>query len=344
MKLFYRIINIIKEIPQNNLILVLSLFIILIQTFIIFYTSISIPTFFELELLKIIYIAILIYFTIISILRLISKNPIFKPYLAIDIFSIIPSWILVIFFYDQFYETTGAIFLKGSIFLRLIPLIQILLEEKTFYLKDQYPIFFNRMISTISISSILFIFSGGILTSFLYNEYLKKEKENRINQIQNLIKTYELIEIPTKIPNWIIKIEQNQQGKLYEIYYINKNLLQDSLIPNIHFVYLQGKNPSEGLLISFLDLYKNKNYLELIYLITSYLMLGCLYFILRYYYKKYVFYPIEKINTVLELRLMGEDIQQTDLFYTKEKIPFDEIQILIQKIDELYHKLTEQDI
>ncbi|GIX42543.1 MAG: hypothetical protein KatS3mg129_2276 [Leptospiraceae bacterium] len=331
----------IRELPENNLILVISLFVTIIQITIIIYTTIFFIPIYQLEFLKIVYTILLIYFTIISLLRIISKNSIFRSFMAIDFFSILPSWILIIFFYNEFYELTGAIFFKGLIFLRLIPLLQILMEEKTFYLRKHHPVFFNKMISIVSISTIFFIFSGGILTSYLYNEYLKKEKENRINQITNLIKTFPLNELPQKIPNWILKIEQNQLGKLYEIYYIDKSFLNSSLIPNMHFTYLPGKNPTEGLLISFIDLYRNKNLLELVYLITSFLMLGCIYFILRYYYIKYVFLPIEKINTVIELRLKGEDVPYTDLTFIQRSNEYNEINQLISNIDALYKMLTE---
>jgi len=330
-----------KEIHSSNLLLVISLFVALIQIYLILYTSITFLPIFELELYKFIYIIILIYMTIISFLRFITLNPLFKTYWMIEIVSVLPSWILIIFYYHQFYDLTGAIYFKGTIFLRLIPIIQILIEEKTFYLREHYPIFFNKMMNTVGLSIIFFLFSGGIFTSYLYTEYLTKEKENRLIQVQNLTKSYPLQELYKQVPGWILKIEQNQQGKYYEIYYYDKSFVQNHLIPNIHFVYAQGKDPSEGIFVSFIDLYKNKNYLEIIYLTTSFIITAVLSILLRYYYKTYVFLPIEKANIVLDLRLSGEEIPFIDLSFIRKDQGYDEILNLIKKIDLLYHKLLE---
>jgi hypothetical protein len=147
-----------KEIHSSNLLLVISLFVALIQIYLILYTSITFLPIFELELYKFIYIIILIYMTIISFLRFITLNPLFKTYWMIEIVSVLPSWILIIFYYHQFYDLTGAIYFKGTIFLRLIPIIQILIEEKTFYLREHYPIFFNKMMNTVGLSIIFFSF------------------------------------------------------------------------------------------------------------------------------------------------------------------------------------------
>ncbi len=195
--------------------------------------------------------------------------------------------------------------------------------------------------STINRTAFLKPISGGIFTSYLYTEYLTKEKENRLIQVQNLTKSYPLQELYKQVPGWILKIEQNQQGKYYEIYYFDKSFVQNYLIPNIHFAYVQGKDPSEGIFVSFIDLYKNKNYLEIIYLTTSFIITAVLSILLRYYYKTYVFLPIEKANIVLDLRLSGEEIPHIDLSFIRKDQGYDEILNLIKKIDLLYHKLLE---
>lgn len=330
-----------KEIPKSNVWLIISLFLTVIQSYIILYSSINILQIQHLDMMKHIYIAILIYFTIMSFLRWTSKNPIFYSFTWLEIVSVIPSWILILFFYNDFYDVPGAIFYKSAIFLRFIPLITILLEEKSFYLKEHYPIFFYKMITYVSISIITFLFAGGVLMSFLYNQYFTKEKENRINQLQNLIKIYNLTELNKLYPKWILKIEHNVQGKLYEIYYYDKELIKKTLIPNVHFTYIQGKHPSEGIYVSFIDLITNKNYLELIYLITSIVMLNCIFLILRHYYKKFIFDPLEKANSVIELRLKGEEIESIDLESLHVSEQDNEIIKLIRNIDKLYNDLRE---
>lgn len=337
---FFRFLKKLLTLPQTNLSLIFSLIFTILLLVIIIVTSITILPLTYLEILKWIFVTILSLLTVESFIKLFSQNRLFRSYAQLELLSSFPSWIIVIFFPEDFYDLSGSLLLKGMLFSRLFPLFQILLEEKTFHLKEQLPIFFNRMVTVTSISSFLFIYAGGLLTSMLYDKYLEKEKENRIIQVSNLLKVYDLHEIPKKVPSkWILKIQEFKSQKNLEIYFTDKRNLQEVFIPNIHFVYLQGKTPDEGLILSFLDLYKNKNYLELVYLITSFLMIGYIYFTLYYYYKKYVFVPLEKANTVVELRLMGEDIRETDLpdiqHYHNEIIQF------IKKNDELYRKLME---
>ncbi|MCS7205070.1 MAG: hypothetical protein NZ853_05190 [Leptospiraceae bacterium] len=329
-----------RELPENNLSLILSLILNIIQLTIVIYTSVFILPISYLEALKWFFLFNLILLTLESLVKLLSQNKLFRSYSKLELLSSLPSWILIIFFPENFYDAPGVLLIKGMLFLRLFPLLQILLEEKTFHLKEHLPIFFNKMVSVVSISSFIFIYSGGLFTIMLYDKYIQKEKEYRISQITHLLKIYSIEELPNHYPQkWILKIERRKQDKHYEIFFIDREMLKSSLIPNIHFSYVVGKFPDESIIVSFLDLYQNKNYLELIYMITSLLMIGGIYFLLYFYYKKFVFLPLEKGTIVLELRLMGEDIKTTDLPDLKNQ--HNEIIEFIKKSDLLYKKLTE---
>ncbi|MFN3603418.1 MAG: hypothetical protein ACK4UJ_01775 [Leptonema sp. (in: bacteria)] len=345
LKIFKQFIFILRNLTNHPILLVISFLITIINVGIIAYTSLIILPLQYLWILKIIHFIILIFFTLENLLRLICTNPYIRSYFFLDFFTILPSWILHIFFEPQFYDLPASTLLRGVLFLRLVPLTQILLDEKTFHYKEKLPSFFNNMSSSLSIVVFTFIFLGSLFTSFLYAKYVETERENRIHQIQSLTKFYNVKEIVQKVPaKWILKIEQKETGKLYEIYYVNKDFLRDSLIPDVHFIFLEGKTPSEGILVSFLDLYKNKNYLETIFLITSFFMIAFTYLITRFYYRKYVFDPIEKAYNVLSLRLLGEDIQFTDLESMGIKKESNEITFFLEKVDEMYNSLMELEL
>lgn len=334
----------IRNLSSKPIVLVISFFITVASVAITSYTSLRILSIETLNILKNINFIFLIFFTIENFLRMISANSYIRSYIILDFLTILPSWILYIFFNLQYYDIPGSILLRGIIFLRLVPLTQILLDERSFHFKEKLPSFFSKMISILSIVIFSFIFLGSMFTSILYDKYIEKEKENRIHQIQSLTKFYSLKEIIQKVPpKWILKIEQKEEGNLYEIYYINKEFLKNSLVPDYHFTYIEGKTPSEGILVNFLDLYINKNYLEIIFLTTSFFMIVFFYFISRYFYKKYVFDPIEKAYNVVYLRILGEEITTTDIKAIYRKNQNNEIIQLIRKVDELYNSLLEQE-
>ncbi len=339
------LVSLLRNLADQPFSLIISFFITLVSISISAYTAVAIIEIKYLLILKDINFFILIFFSIENFLRLISNNSYLRSFYILDLLTIIPSWCLYLFFSHQFYDIPASIFLRGMIFLRLVPLIQILLDEKSFHFKEKMPSLFNKMISSISLIVFLFIFLGSLFTSILYAKYIEKEKENRIHQIQSLTKFYHLKELIQKVPpQWILKIEQKEIQQTYEIYYINKEFLQNSLIPNLHFTYIEGKNPTEGILVSFLDLYINKNYLETIFLFTSFFMIAFVYLIFYYYYKNFILDPIEKAYNVICLRIQEEEIKSTDLQLMKIKDQKNEITHFIHKVDELYTLLTEQDL
>lgn len=342
---FSLFIKVLRNLANQPFLLVISFFITLVSISISAYTAIDIVEIRHLFILKDINFLILIFFTIENFLRLISNNSYIRSFYILDLLTILPTWILYLFFSLQFYDIPASVLLRGIIFLRLVPLVQILLDEKSFHFKEKLPSFFNKMISYLSLVVFLFIFLGSLFTSILYAKYIDKEKENRILQIQSLTKFYNIKELIQKVPpQWILKIEQKEISKTYEVYYINKEFLQNSLIPNLHFTYVEGKNPTEGILVSFLDLYLNKNYLETIFLFTSFFMIAFVYFIFYNYYRNYILDPIEKAYNVICLRIEGEEIEYTDLHSLKAKDQNNEIIHFIHKVDELYSLLREQEL
>ncbi len=329
---------ILNRILINPLYIVLSFLItfsVVVSSITPLITIISIQNY---QILQKIIFYIYISFILETLIRIISRNKFFRSFLVLDIFSLLPY--LSIFLFKINMESPIISTFQFLFFLRLVPLFYFIIYLKSFQVKENISSFVYYFSSTLSITIFILLLSWITFMIILYSQYIESEKLNRIHQVENLSKIYNLKELKEKFPEWIIKIEDNSKENNFEILYIDEQILRNYLIPNTHFVYLQGKNPAQGIIISFIDLYKNQNLLVFTFLILSFLIVSFMNFMIQYFLKREWLILIEKAIIVTKLRLFGEIIPNTDLTLNDPKI-VNEIYYLIQLNDELYKKLLE---
>ena len=101
------------------------------------------------------------------------------------------------------------------------------------------------------------------------------------------------------------------------------------------YIQLDGVNPGESVQISFRDLNRRREVVELATLGTGICVVFALLISLNYYLNHLILTPVERAMRVTELRLNGEEIEASDI----RQVPFTEVTLLINAVDLLYQKM-----
>lgn len=277
----------------------------------------------------------IVYFAIESLLRALRfRSP--GDYLRsstawIDLLSIAPAAILL-FYASQNQDIPGAIILRGGRMLRLIPLYQFFRQERSLGLRPAGSRLEFRLAGASALLLYVFLLSGGMAMSIIHDRLSQEERDSRVLRVRRSLDLQGLRGIELLAPGNILKIEKRSPGESFEHYYQSRDYIQSHLRPDRDFVYVEGSNPEEGVLLNLRDLRSRQEQFEVSLLATGLLMISALTVLFHIYFRQRILDPVERARRVLDLRIQGEEIEHTD---TPGGVD-NEITELIEHIDEFY--------
>lgn len=233
----------------------------------------------------------------------------------------------------------GLILIQGIRSLRLLHSVQY------FYLQRQMGLTAERVMSSTKtrifsgVSSILFliILGLGVVVSVVMFDLTESQKQNRLQQVRVQATSYGVLQAKLLFQDFVMAVTVNVDGE-------KQTITSDRFDPEHvrqyfryqhDYLQLDGVNPGESVRISFRDLNRRREIVELITLATGICVICALLLSLNFYINNLVLQPIERAMRVMELRLNGEEIQNSDIRQT----PFTEVVLLINGVDLLYQKL-----
>lgn len=273
----------------------------------------------------------------VRITRYQSIQSYFKSHIfLLDIFSLLPTLLFLII--GQSDPLPGTILLKGSQLLRFIPLYQFFSHEKSLGLRPVGSQVEFRLLSISALLLYLFLLVSGITVSSIHYNLSQEERSSLIIRVKYYLENQGLDGIQDLFPDQILKIEKKTPGEAYEINFVDPVYIQNHMLQQQDFVYIEGKSPDEAVWVSFFGLNQRQLQFEAWILTIGLCMIGALAFVLHRYFKDRILLPIEKAKRVLELRTMGEEIETTELPGHIQN----EITELIQLIDRFYAATKER--
>ncbi|MCB1303635.1 MAG: hypothetical protein KDK37_05140, partial [Leptospiraceae bacterium] len=97
------------------------------------------------------------------------------------------------------------------------------------------------------------------------------------------------------------------------------------------FKYIPGPDPGERIYINLKDLHKRQKLLELMILLTGFLMISALLWSCYIYANRQIVHPVERAARVAALRMAGEELDDQETI-----LPDNEIGELIRTQNALY--------
>lgn len=283
---------------------------------------------------------VLVYFFLESLLRA-FRYPSVRAYLEsstawIDLISIVPALALLVYeTYHHGDSIPGQIILRGGRVLRLIPLYQFFRQERAFGLRPGGSRLEFRLLGTSALLLYIFLLAGGTAMSFIHQHLGEEERASRILRVKRALDNQGLKGIEAVVPDRILKVEKRSPGESYEYYYTNREYIQKYMRPNQDFVYVEGSSPEEGVLLGLRDLNSRQNQFEASLLGTGLLMIGAIAILFHSYFRKRILNPVERARRVMELRILGEEIETTGIPPNIDN----ELTDLIDLIDRFYRRM-----
>ena len=329
----------VKKLPLSPVFNLLSLGIILLGTAPLFAAplfDLSLSTHSVLALLD---RFILLFFLIESIMRA-SRFPSIREYLTgslfwIDIFSLLPPAALLILSPDD--PLPGDLILRGGRLLRLVPLYQFFSQERSMGLRPSGSRMEFRLLNSSALLLYLFLLFGGVAMSAIHERLSNEERSSRLLRIKRYMDTQGLQGIQELFPDRILKIEKRTPGESYELYLTDQTYIQTHMQHHRDFVYVEGASPEEAVLISFFDLNRRQVQFEASLLATGLLMIGALAVLFHAFFRDRILSPVERARRVMELRILGEEIETSDIPPGVDN----EITELIDRMDQFYQAMRE---
>lgn len=328
-----------KKLPLSPVFNLISLGIILIGAVPLFASSLFDLSLSTQSLLGILDRFILLFFFMESALRVAGFSSM-KEYLSsslfwIDIFSLLPPAVLLIINPED--PLPGDIILRGGRLLRLIPLYQFFSRELSMGLRPSGSRMEFRLLSSSALFLYLFLVFGGVTMSAIHDRLSKEERSSRLLRIKRYMDTQGLQGIQELFPDRILKIEKRTPGESYELYLTDRTFIQSHMQHQRDFVYVEGASPEEAVLISFYDLNRRQIRFEASLLATGLLMIGALAVLFHRYFRDHILSPVERACRVMELRVLGEEIEACEI---PEGVD-NEITELIDRMDQFYLAMRE---
>jgi hypothetical protein len=329
----------VKKLPSSPIFNLLSLSIILIGAL-----SIFAGAFFDLSLSMQSFLAtldrfILAFFLIESALRM-ARTPSVKDYLTdslfwIDLFSLLPPAVILLIQPEQ--PVPGDLILRGGRLLRLIPIYQFFSQERSMGLRAAGSRLEYGLLSSAALLMYLFLLSGGVAMSVIHHRLSDEERFSRLLRIKRYMDTQGLQGIQDLFRDRILKVEKRTPGESYEVYLIDRTYIQTHMRSEKDFLYVEGPTPEEAVLVSFFDLNRRQLQFEASLLATGLLMIGALAILLHRYFRDHILLPVERASRVMELRILGEEIESCEIPGRLDN----EITRLIEKMDRFYLAMRE---
>lgn len=329
----------VKKLPLSPVFNLLSLGIILFGAAPLFAASLFDLSLSTQSLLGVLDRFILLFFLIESALR-VARFPSIKEYLTsslfwIDIFSLLPPAALLIINPDD--PLPGDLILRGGRLLRLVPLYQFFSQERSMGLRPSGSRMEFRLLSSSALLLYLFLLFGGVAMSAIHDRLSNEERSSRLLRIKRYMDTQGLQGIQELFPDRILKIEKRTPGESYELYLTDQTYIQTHMRHQRDFVYVEGASPEEAVLISFFDLNRRQIQFEASLLATGLLMIGALAVLFHRYFRDRILSPVERARRVMELRILGEEIEACEIPPGVDN----EITELIDRMDQFYLTMRE---
>ena len=194
-----------------------------------------------------------------------------------------------------------------------------------------------RLLSSSALLLYLFLLFGGVAMSAIHDRLSNEERSSRLLRIKRYMDTQGLQGIQELFPDRILKIEKRTPGESYELYLTDQTYIQTHMRHQRDFVYVEGASPEEAVLISFFDLNRRQIQFEASLLATGLLMIGALAVLFHRYFRDRILSPVERARRVMELRILGEEIEACEIPPGVDN----EITELIDRMDQFYLTMRE---
>ena len=174
--------------------------------------------------------------------------------------------------------------------------------------------------------------------SIIHARLSNEERSSRLLRVHRFLDTQGLQGVQDLFPDRILKVEKRTPGESYDLYFADQSFIQNHMRIEKDFVYVEGRSPDEGVLLSFFDLNRRQVQFEAGMLATGLLMIAAIAVVFHTYFRDKILRPVERAKRVMDLRIKGEEIESTDIGENTSN----EITDLIHSIDHFYRIIREK--
>lgn len=245
---------------------------------------------------------------------------------------------------EEFGRTPGLLLINGVRVLRLLNQVQY------FYLQREMGLAGDRLVRSplkirvlngVSATLFFLILILGLLFAQVTRSASESQRTLRIQQIQMQAATYGALQARLLFEESTLSVRTVAGGQIQTIH--NDRwppvLIQERLRYGRDFVQLDGQadglRSGESVQILLVDLRRQEEALELLILALGSLVVAAVLISLNNYLDRLIIEPAERALRVTELRLRGEEIEQSGI----EQEPFTEVTRLINAVDQLYQRM-----
>ena len=242
-------------------------------------------------------------------------------------------------------ETAGfAMDFPGLYLIEGVRSLRLLQSVQYFYLQRQFGLTGERLMSSIKarifagVSTLLFfiILAAGIAVSVVLHNLTETQKQNRLQQVRVQAQSYGVLQARLLFHSVMaVTITTPDSKRLIRNEQFSPEHVKEHFRYGEDYIQLDGVRPGESVQISFYDLNRRRDSVELATLVTGILVVVALLISLNHYLDALILDPVERAHRVTELRLNGEELETTEI----RQIPFTEITLLINGVDLLYQKM-----
>ncbi len=237
-----------------------------------------------------------------------------------------------------FENPPGLLLLEGGRFLRLVPALKYFRQQKQAGLRPDSSSTLDGLSRRTSLVAFLFLFLGGLVTSHLHSRMIQSETRVRTETVRKYAESEGIQRLPFLIPEWIIGVEKSGTEGAFEIYNVPKEKINEGDEVTYRyerdFIYIPGPNPGEIIYLNLKDLHRRQKLLELMILITGFVMISALLLTNNSYLLNRVIRPVEHARRVAQLRMAGEEIDDDE-----HRLPENEVGQFIYSANELYQEM-----
>ena len=292
------------------------------------------------QLLKRADLALLGFFFLETMLRIVfERGKYVRQSLILDSWALLPLPIILSLIATNAGENPpGLLLLEGGRFLRLVPALKYFRQQRQAGLRPDSSSTLDGVSLRSSLVTFLFLFLGGLATSHLHSRMIESETTARTETVRKYAESQGIQRLPFLIPEWIIGVEKEGSDGAFEIYNVPKekfdNREEATYRQGRDFIYLPGPNPGESIYLNLKDLHRRQKLLELMILITGFVMISALLLVNNRYLAHNILGPVEHARRGAQLRMAGEEILDEEV-----DLPSNEIGQYIETVNELYEEL-----
>tara|TARA_B100001939_G_scaffold105710_2_gene91366 strand:+ start:26689 stop:27729 length:1041 start_codon:yes stop_codon:yes gene_type:complete len=294
------------------------------------------------QLLKQLDMALLSLFLLETVIRLATQGKSYaRGSFVLDIWALLPIPIIIALALPAkgaFDSPPGLLLLEGGRFLRLVPALKYFRQQKQAGLRPDGSSTLDGLSRRTSLVAFLFLFLGGLATSHLHSRMIQSETRVRTETVRKYAESEGIQRLPFLIPEWIIGVEKSGTEGAFEIYNVPKEKINEGDEVTYRYerdyIYMPGPNPGEVIYLNLKDLNRRQKILELMILITGFVMISALLLTNNSYLLRRVIHPVEHARRVAQLRMAGEEIDDEEV-----QLPENEVGLYIYSVNELYQEM-----